>query len=496
MSVEVSGGGACVGSSDRSGGNNVGDEWRIGIDQNEEFSEREKKQFDSFDEVLEVVNKIDQPAVAKSKIQKIPSMLRDNHKFKKYFEPNVFSFGPYYHPHCTREMAKQIKVILADDFLKKNDKDHELAWMFLVDGCAILQFMYISTNYLADLEVKLKKLRINFDYEKFLEQDLFLLENQLPYQLLLLIIRCTSNQDKLLESIYKFIFISFGTQSEWKENKNKILKDLNHNDHVHLLDLLRKMHIQQLHQKDHEKCGLREIISGWIVILFDKLKSNRNESDRDRLPVPFRNIGKLKEAGINLKRSKTRCVTDFSFSYGTLKLPPIILEESTTIMFLNMLGYEMCPDYENEFEIVTYMYFMGELINRTQDVEELRKKNILHDELVNDEEVVKLFNEISTHLIPNLDYHNVKSDIGDYFDNKWVFVVIESDSLSAVSWVNGVDGVGNVRFLKSILEIREILSRLKSKVVVRFGSKSGNAVADFLAKQGAVNGLDQMAWSS
>ena len=74
-------------------------------------------------------------------------------------------------------------------------------------------------------------------------------------------------------------------------------------------------------------------------------------------------------------------------------------------------------------------------------------------------------------------------------------VVIESDSMSAVSWVNGVDGVGNVRFSESIMEIREILSKLKSKVVVLFVPRSGNTAADFRAKQGAVNGLDQMAWA-
>ncbi|KAK1571922.1 hypothetical protein Q3G72_024947 [Acer saccharum] len=75
-------------------------------------------------------------------------------------------------------------------------------------------------------------------------------------------------------------------------------------------------------------------------------------------------------------------------------------------------------------------------------------------------------------------------------------VVIESDSLSAVSWVNGVVGVGNVRFVEAILEIREILCRLKPRVTIRFISRSGNAVADFLAKQGAVNSLDQLAWVS
>ncbi|KAK1581656.1 hypothetical protein Q3G72_007763 [Acer saccharum] len=51
-------------------------------------------------------------------------------------------------------------------------------------------------------------------------------------------------------------------------------------------------------------------------------------------------------------------------------------------------------------------------------------------------------------------------------------------------------------FLDIILEIREILSRLKPKVVVRFINRSSNVAADFLAKQGVFNGVVQMGWAA
>ncbi|TXG70267.1 hypothetical protein EZV62_005202 [Acer yangbiense] len=481
MSMEASGGGASVGTSDRSGGNNVGDECRIGIessDENDEssdlrFSEEEKEQFVSFEKALDTKGP---PADAKPKIQKVLSKLRYNDTLKKYFEPKMFSFGR--HPDRTLEMAKQIKVNLAAEFLKQNDvkkeylyadikkqikelkdcyydvltycsdEDHRLAWVFLVDGCAILQFMYISVDLGANPDTQFRDLRIKTDYAEFLEHDMFLLENQLPYRLLQLIIRraskhqktkedqeqsTSSKEDKraskrkeLLESIYKFIFYRFRSPFEWYNNKNKILEGLE-DDHVHLLDLLRKKLIQPLHQKDHEKHDLIQLkyheklmsIIGRTVGLFDKLKYyNCNEIDRYRVPVPFRNIGKLREAGIKLKHSKTSCVGDFSFSDGMLKLPRIIVKESTVRMFLNMLGYEMCPDFHNESEVSTYMYFLDKLIDQTQDVDELREKNILGNQIGSDEEVVKLFNEISTHLFPNSKYYEVKRNIDNYFDNK------------------------------------------------------------------------------
>ncbi|KAK1550396.1 hypothetical protein Q3G72_018349 [Acer saccharum] len=50
-----------------------------------------------------------------------------------------------------------------------------------------------------------------------------------------------------------------------------------------------------------------------------------------------------------------------------------------------------------------------------------------------------------------------------------VKIIIESDSIAAVAWVNGVSSVGNVRCV--------------------------NAAADFLTKQGAASGLVMEAWA-
>ncbi|KAI9194803.1 hypothetical protein LWI28_025783 [Acer negundo] len=69
-----------------------------------------------------------------------------------------------------------------------------------------------------------------------------------------------------------------------------------------------------------------------------------------------------------------------------------------------------------------------------------------------------------------------------HFDDSFKVVVQEVNEAPFVS-------VGNVSLMDSIMEVREILSRLKSKVFVRFVSRFGNALTDFLAKQGVANGL-------
>ncbi|KAK3227024.1 hypothetical protein Dsin_006886 [Dipteronia sinensis] len=73
-------------------------------------------------------------------------------------------------------------------------------------------------------------------------------------------------------------------------------------------------------------------------------------------------------------------------------------------------------------------------------------------------------------------------------------IIIESDSKSVVSWVNREGGVGNVRLLDAIMDIKDILARLSPKVLVQFVPRSANVFVEFLAKQGAFSGLVREGW--
>jgi hypothetical protein len=60
----------------------------------------------------------------------------------------------------------------------------------------------------------------------------------------------------------------------------------------------------------------------------------------------------------------------------------------------------MCPDFDNDFGVTSYVYFLCSLINHPDDVKELTKAHIL-DNFLDNEEVAKLFNDIATDLVPN-----------------------------------------------------------------------------------------------
>ncbi|XP_031270788.1 uncharacterized protein LOC116129182 [Pistacia vera] len=311
------------------------------------------EKFKSLDDAIVQVN-------CPQKIQKVPSILRDNNNFTKHYVPRMIAIGPYHHNNPNLKNTEKLKLKLASLFIKKHTLNREvlyskvrreikdlrecyeeeatalfpdddyLAWMFFVDGCALLHYIDFAVTDKEDTMIKeFKEKGIKIDYLVYAQQDLFLLENQLPYRVLVSLISCMGNQMPMKLSIEKFIF------------------------------------------------------------------------------------------GIRLRPSGTGCLRDITFNLGTLRLPSIQVDDSTASKFLNLIAYEMCPDFLNDFGVSSYVAFLDILIDQAQDVKELRDKQILHNFLGSDEEVAKLFNEIGTDLVsnPNI-YRDVKSKIQRRYDNK------------------------------------------------------------------------------
>ncbi|TXG70153.1 hypothetical protein EZV62_005088 [Acer yangbiense] len=188
---------------------------------------------------------------------------------------------------------------------------------------------------------------------------------------------------------------------------------------LHLLDLLWTTLIQPV--VPDTGCfreRLRKILKGFLgEKVFDKLTCKKKHV----WDSSFRNIEELKLAGIRLKPGKTSSMRGISFSWGTLRIPPIIVDDSIEAKLLNLAAYEMCPDFQNEFEVSTYIFFMDSLIDSAQDVKVLRESGILHNALGSDKEVVKLFNKINTDLVPNqMLYSEVQRRIQSHYDNTWM----------------------------------------------------------------------------
>ncbi|XP_059669551.1 UPF0481 protein At3g47200-like [Cornus florida] len=358
-------------------------------------------------------------------IHKVPQMLGETKaEFEKYYAPRVVSIGPYHHHNLQQlHQMNEFKLIFTRK-LVSNDKqkldglyselfqmikqvrdcyeetnvasfnDEAFTRMMLIDGCFILYFIHCSQNENDRVRVGLKPYHI-----PFVQQDLFLLENQLPFLVLDELINSPSTiltTTDWMQKVGKFIedkimVPQYGTK---QINKRQVVQD---NDYAHLLELLHKKMVGPVGS------GIREVCSyNWYN---------------------FRNVKELIEAGIRLKPSKTSFLTDICYERGYLDrhltLPPITVDDSTKSKFINLIAYEMCPEASDDIWVISYICFLDALVDQAEDVKELRSAGILHNHLGSDHEVATLFNEIAIDLVPlPCAYNKVKCDIQAHYHSK------------------------------------------------------------------------------
>lgn len=309
----------------------------------------------------------DQAEKTRRKIQQVPFLLRDNKNVAKYFEPKVVSFGPIHHGKPKYQLAEENKLLLANKFVeesgegkkaeslyveiekkikqlreyfdeevnKKYEDDEYLAWMLFVDGCAVLQFIYYA------VEDKFKDLKIKDDRVVFGVADLFLLENQLPYQLLEDLMELSENKKRFKDSIDSFI----ERHANCKDKKTSIEKPPADDDKKTSISIekppadddrktsigIKKAEMPPAHLLDRLRTRL--------------LRDSKNKSNDEYMSMgqkgqdnwqSYRNIQELKAAGIQLKPSESSSLADvsftdhpFNFYPGFIYLPRITVDDST-----------------------------------------------------------------------------------------------------------------------------------------------------------------------
>ncbi|KAM3690913.1 hypothetical protein ACJW31_09G156100 [Castanea mollissima] len=333
------------------------------------------------------------------KIQKVTFLLRNDKDFEKYYEPRVISLGPIHHGKPKYQLGEKYKLVLTSEFIESSGKsmeevhkkiqdnikelrdcfekevtmdfnDEALAWLLFVDGCAILQFIYcVSTKD------KFKDLSIKDDKVAFGHQDLFLLEKQLPFSLLEWLMSLSKMKKQLEDSIDTFIegFVKRASEQQQRDSRKTHNSEKKSQDQSISLNIgePERMHIHFL----------------------DKLRTSL-----------LANHGGQKEYFINLETQN-----DLNWqSYRNIQELQATVDDSTGPRFFNLIAYEMCPDFNNDYGVTSYISFLDSLIDEVNDVKELRKAGILYNLLGSDEEVTQLFNEIGTDLVPN---NKINSDV-------------------------------------------------------------------------------------
>uniref|UniRef100_A0A7N0VLM1 Uncharacterized protein n=1 Tax=Kalanchoe fedtschenkoi TaxID=63787 RepID=A0A7N0VLM1_KALFE len=152
-------------------------------------------------------------------------------------------------------------------------------------------------------------------------------------------------------------------------------------------------------------------------------KQDAGNDKQTRSWSSYRSAKELKTVGIHFLPSRTQSYKDISFQSnlftGTLRLPPLTVDDSTKSKLLNMVAYETCPDAPDDFSVTSYICLMDDLIDQAEDVVELRSKGVLLNLLGSDQQVADLFNEIGNDLVPNpTAYSEVREQIQGHYKNR------------------------------------------------------------------------------
>ncbi|XP_058092806.1 UPF0481 protein At3g47200-like [Magnolia sinica] len=362
----------------------------------------------------------------KHSIYRIPTWCADLNR--KAYMPQVVSFGPYHYGethlkpmeehkrralvHLLKRTNKPIKHYLAamkevlqqlmDSFeqLDEEWRDSEkFLLLMILDGCFMLEILRsadeISNNYASDDPIfgnhgKLYNMPL-------IRRDMLMIENQVPLlvlEKLIAVEKGGKNEEYIHELILKFCTSN--------------AKATNMGLGLHVLDVVRKSMLHIPHPRPS---------SSTTPVPFPSLPSFPAHPSTGEI---IQSAWELYEAGIRFKKSKTQSLKDIKFRHGILRLPVIVVDDTTGSTFLNLMAFERLHVGAGN-EVTSYVCFMDNLIDSEKDVSLLHSKGIIQNAIGSDKAAAKLFNELSKDatLEPDGNLEDVQRKVNDYCKKQW-----------------------------------------------------------------------------
>ncbi|KAI4356957.1 hypothetical protein L6164_000933 [Bauhinia variegata] len=301
--------------------------------------------------------------ISSSKIQPVPRLFKEGDKYDKYCRPKVISIGPIHHGDPKLKRGEQYKRMWAFMFALDNRQEPDDLHKRVLDNIVDLR-------------------------------DLLLLENQLPYQVLKLLVH-DEMEVELKLSMRRFCELQNMFKVKYSSQHRPFLTEPERQKQIvestgppsHILDCLYN-----------------------TVLSFPESGQTMDDLPvrlLDQEQITYRSIRELKASAIQIERIENDALASFSRSKGCffdtarLRLRPLILDDSTIPILLNLIAYEMCSDFKNDFHISSFIKFLDLLIDDPEDVKELRREGILQHSLGSDKHVSEFFNIIGSGLVQN-----------------------------------------------------------------------------------------------
>ncbi|KAF7850117.1 hypothetical protein BT93_L5846 [Corymbia citriodora subsp. variegata] len=330
-------------------------------------------------------------------VYKVPTCVTDHNS--KAYHPQAVSFGPYHHGELHLLPMEEHKERALLHFLKRSKKPIEpfleslrevlqdledsyegldpkwkgggcectaspFLMLMITDGCFMLEILRTASQKVEDYA---SNDPIFGNHGKhyimpYIRRDMLMLENQLPMKVLDQLVTVENNGKKDNEFINKLI-LKFHSPGTRITTMGKCL---------HVLDVFRKSMLMEF-------------------------KNNQSEEDKmghDGSEEIIWSATELNEAGIWFKKSMTDSIRDISYSWGVLRLPKIVVDDTTESTFLNLIAFERFHVGAGN-EVTSYVYFMNNIIDNERDVALLHAQGIIQNAIGSNKAVAKLFNSMS-----------------------------------------------------------------------------------------------------
>ncbi|XP_072968021.1 UPF0481 protein At3g47200-like [Typha angustifolia] len=286
----------------------------------------------------------------------------------------------------------------------------EFVQMMVLDACFIIEFLFKL-----DLEVNISD--VCFGVYQFIDTDLLLLENQIPFFIIKKLFELLSAEsDKttcLIVLLYKYMkskkFVDVEIRKEPK-NPREI---------HHLLHLYYHWFIENTNaRREPEKTP------------------NKHEKFREDV-IPCATV--LHEAGVSFrKKISPRHNFNITFKKGVMEIPAIRIEDPNMHCIANLVAFEQSIRCET-MKMTSFTLLMDSLLNTEKDVAILQRCDVIDNTLGSEKVVARLFNQLGVY-VPikknhfaemfkqvNL-YRNDKCNkyrarlVHDYFNNPWAIL--------------------------------------------------------------------------
>jgi len=320
---------------------------------------------------------------------------------ERAYEPEIVSIGPYHRGKDDLKMMEEYKKHYLQKFLQRRPENSLTSYvaamrgleaqarryydqtvslgedafveMLLLDGCFIVELICKLTTSGLQQGDQNDPVIGNLLILSRISYDILLLENQLPFCVLLKLSSMAMPNEKV-----PFIDKASGF-FEWMYPGSRLERSNTISSHEckHLLDL---------------------VYHKWLLRSPSELPSGI-EAKNTKLEF-IRSAKELKDAGIKFGKQEGSfgLFLGVRFEKDMIKIPCLKIDDTTESLFRNLIAYEQCSQRQHLY-VTDYITLMDCLINTREDVRILRHRGIIENGLGDDEMVCTLFNKLGINVM-------------------------------------------------------------------------------------------------